>query len=286
MTDLQVFNNPEFGEIRAVEIDGAPWFVGKDVCAVFGDKNHNRSLGRVDSEDKRVVPITDSMGRTQQIIVTNESGFYTLLFAMQPQKANNDGVPDAYPIEIQERIDRLRKFKRWVTAEVLPAIRKHGAYVAPQAQVPATMEAAALQAVVQPIAAAMEALTATVQALAQRIETMEQGRGELNALPPGGAGVSSTPGVASQRRWMRTVSEKLDLLSAKYGKTHGAILSKIYKDMEEEFETVMEDERYRVMEEQGLEKCSMLTTVFFDEDLRDYFQRYVDHNLAPENRGW
>lgn len=132
MNELQIFNNPEFGAIRTVEIDGEPWLVGKDVCAVFGDKNHNRSLGRVDAEDKRVVPITDSMGRTQQITIINESGLYALLFAMQPQKANNGGVSDAYPIEIQERIDRLRKFKRWITHEVIPSIRKHGAYMTPE----------------------------------------------------------------------------------------------------------------------------------------------------------
>ena len=68
--------------------------------------------------------------------------------------------------------------------------------------------------------------------------------------------------------------------------SNNAILHKIYKDIEEEFETVMEDERYRVMEEQGLEKCSVLTAIFFDEELRDDFQQYVDYNLAPENRGW
>lgn len=108
----------------------------------------------------------------------------------------------------------------------------------------------------------------------------------MKALPPGGKEVNSTPGVASYRRWMRTVSEKLDLLTIKCGKPNNAILHQIYKDMEEEFEIVLEDERFRVMEEQGLEKCSMLTAIFFDEDFRDYFQRYVDYNLSPENRGW
>lgn len=51
---------------------------------------------------------------------------YSILFTMQPQKANNDGVQDAYPIEVQERINKLRRFKRWVTSEVLPSIRKQG----------------------------------------------------------------------------------------------------------------------------------------------------------------
>lgn len=67
-------------------------------------------------------------GGIQKMTIINESGLYSLLFAMQPQKTNNNGVTDAYPIEVQERINKLRKFKRWVTSEVLPSIRKHGYY--------------------------------------------------------------------------------------------------------------------------------------------------------------
>ena len=132
MEGLKIFENVEFGKVRVVEVNGDPWFVGKDVAIAFGDKNHNRSLGRLDDEDKRVVPIIDNLGRTQQITVINESGLYALLFAMQPQKANNDGESDAYPIEVQERIGKLHRFKRWVTAEVLPSIRKHGMYAVDQ----------------------------------------------------------------------------------------------------------------------------------------------------------
>lgn len=128
---IQIFKNPEFGEIRTVTIDGEPWFVGKDVCVAFGDKNHNRSLSRVDDDDKKEKEIIDSIGRKQKAICINESGLYSLLFSMQPQKANNDGVSDAYPTEVQKRIDKLHRFKRWVTSEVLPSIRKHGAYMTP-----------------------------------------------------------------------------------------------------------------------------------------------------------
>ena len=115
---------------------------------------------------------------------------------------------------------------------------------------------------------------------------MEQGRADLKALPPGWEGVSSTPGIASQRRWMRTVNEKLDLLSTKFGKSNNAILHRIYQDMEDAFMIVMDSTRYRIMEEQGLEKCSVLAAIFFDKELRNYFQQYIDYNLAPENRGW
>lgn len=125
---LQVFSNLEFGSVRSLIINDSPWFVGKDICQAFGDKNHNRSISRVDDEDKREEEIIDSLGRKQTAIFINESGLYSLLFAMQPQKANNSGVSNAYPIEVNERIEKLHRFKRWVTSEVLPTIRKHGVY--------------------------------------------------------------------------------------------------------------------------------------------------------------
>lgn len=118
----------EFKKVRTLDIDGEPWFVGKDVCTLFGDKNHKRSLGRIDDEDKKKVELIDSMNRKQTATVINESGLYSLLFAMQPQKAHNGGIPDEYPIEIRRRIEKIRRFKRFVTSEVLPSIRKHGAY--------------------------------------------------------------------------------------------------------------------------------------------------------------
>lgn len=140
MINLMAFNNHEFGEVRAFQKGEDIWFVGKDVCEAFGDTNYRRSLARVDNEDKSTSQI-NTPGGIQNMTVINESGLYSLLFQMQPQKAkgvsqsvqpqkaHHDGVSDAYPIEIQERIDKLHRFKRWVTAEVLPAIRKHGAYL-------------------------------------------------------------------------------------------------------------------------------------------------------------
>ena len=132
MNKLQIFESTDFGTVRTVLIDKEPYFVGKDVCEAFDDKNHNRSLGRIDEEDKRREQITDVLGRKQEAVLINESGLYALLFAMQPQKENHDGVSDAYPIEVQERIEKLRRFKRWVTSEVLPAIRKTGSYTVPK----------------------------------------------------------------------------------------------------------------------------------------------------------
>ena len=128
MKNMMTFSNANFGEIRTVTVNGGPWFVGRDICKAFGDKNPNRSLGRVEDEDKMVMPLTDSLGRTQKAIFINESGMYALLLSMQPERTNHSGEPYAYPIEVQERIEKLHKFKRWVTHDVLPSIRKYGVY--------------------------------------------------------------------------------------------------------------------------------------------------------------
>lgn len=127
--DFHIFSNDEFGSIRTVIIDDIYWFMGKDVCSVFEDSNYRRNLRKIDSEDKIELPIKDSLGRTQTAIFVNESGLYSLLFSMQPQKANKDGVSDASLIKIQKKIDKLHHFKRWVTSEVLPTIRKTGGYI-------------------------------------------------------------------------------------------------------------------------------------------------------------
>lgn len=143
---LQIFKNEEFGSIRTFVKNGEYWFVGRDVCNEFQDKNPNRSIGRIDDCDKRSLKIKDSLGREQTVTVINESGLYALLFAMQPQRANKDGVSNAYPIEVQERIEKLRRFKRWVTHDVLPTLRKTGSYsMNPQENKPDTQNDAILQ---------------------------------------------------------------------------------------------------------------------------------------------
>lgn len=143
---LQIFKNEEFGSIRTFVKNGEYWFIGRDVCNAFQDKNPNRSIGRIDDCDKRSLKIKDSLGREQTVTVINESGLYALLFAMQPQKAHNHGVSDEYPIEIKERVEKLRRFKRWVTHDVLPTLRKTGSYsMNPQENKPDTQGDAILQ---------------------------------------------------------------------------------------------------------------------------------------------
>jgi len=109
LNELKIFKNSEFGEIRTVEICGEPWFVGKDVAEVLGySKARNAILAHVDTEDKKDAPIQGDLGGTQNMIIINESGLYSLI--------------------LSSKLPNAKAFKRWVTSEVLPAIRKHGLY--------------------------------------------------------------------------------------------------------------------------------------------------------------
>ena len=114
MNEIQIFNNAEFGEIRMVEVNGEPFFVGKDVASILGYSNPRKALiDHVDDEDKKDgVTIRDSIGREQNPVVINESGLYSLI--------------------LSSKLPTAKKFKHWVTAEVLPAIRKNGGYNLPQ----------------------------------------------------------------------------------------------------------------------------------------------------------
>lgn len=113
--ELQIFSNPDFGEIRTIEQNGEPWFVGKDVAAALG-YGEGKSLvnavaNHVDAEDKGVTEMMTPGGK-QNMTIINESGLYSLVLG--------------------SKLPTARKFKHWVTAEVLPAIRKHGGYIAGQ----------------------------------------------------------------------------------------------------------------------------------------------------------
>lgn len=121
MNKLTIFNY-EDKQVRTVLINGEVWWVAKDVCDVFGETNRNRAMQSLDEDEKGYTQMT-TPGGVQQIAIVNEPGLYSLLFAMQPSKAR--GVSEEY---IQQRAQKLKKFKRWVTHEVLPSIRRHGLY--------------------------------------------------------------------------------------------------------------------------------------------------------------
>ena len=110
MNKLEIFKNQDFGEIRAISINDEPYFVGKDVAMILGYTNRRKAvIDHVDDDDKKDgVTIRDSIGREQKPVLINESGLYSLI--------------------LSSKLPNAKKFKRWVTSEVLPEIRKNGSY--------------------------------------------------------------------------------------------------------------------------------------------------------------
>lgn len=112
MNKLTIFKNEQFGEIRTVIIDNEMWFVGKDVSDILGYQNGSRDINRhVDEEDRRKAMVFDSH-QDKETIIINESGLYSLI--------------------LSSKLPTAKEFKRWVTSEILPSVRKHGAYMTPE----------------------------------------------------------------------------------------------------------------------------------------------------------
>lgn len=112
MNEIKIFNNEEFGQVRAVEKDGEPWFIGKDVAEILGYAEPRSAVSKkVDEEDRGVAKMETPSG-IQEMTIINESGLYSLI--------------------LSSKLPNAKKFKHWVTSEILPSIRKNGGYIANQ----------------------------------------------------------------------------------------------------------------------------------------------------------
>ena len=151
MNDLQIFSNPEFGQVRTVEIDGTPWLVGKDVAVALGYKNPGKAIiAHVDEEDKRLEMLPQgadsqngNVSPSSKTALINESGLYSLILSSKMPKA--------------------KAFKHWVTSEVLPALRRNGVY-----------ETVKAQQHIEQLEATNERLTAAIQAVSTAKEQLAE----------------------------------------------------------------------------------------------------------------
>lgn len=151
MNELRTFSNPDFGEVRTVELNNEPWFVGKDVAGILGYADVNKAIAmHVDDEDKLNDKTSLSLGQRCGWLI-NESGLYSLI--------------------LSSKLPTAKKFKRWVTSEVLPSIRKTGGYIAGQE----TMTADELMA---------KALMVARETLARREAELAQTKVENAILQP------------------------------------------------------------------------------------------------------
>ena len=154
MNELMIFKNPEFGEVRTVEVDGEPWLVGKDVAQALGYSDTSDALKKhVDPEDKLTRRFADS-GQNREMYIINESGLYSLV--------------------LSSKLPTAKKFRRWVTAEVLPSIRRHGGYFQGQESMsPEELMAKALKVAEKTLAdreARLSALTVENQIMAPKAD--------------------------------------------------------------------------------------------------------------------
>lgn len=109
MNNIQIFSNEQFGEVRAIELNGEPWLIGKDVAEILGYQNGSRDINRHVDEDDRQNYQNGTLETNRGMTIINESGLYSLIFG--------------------SKLPQAKQFKHWVTSEVLPSIRKHGGYI-------------------------------------------------------------------------------------------------------------------------------------------------------------
>lgn len=189
MNELEIFRNEEFGEIRTVTIDNEPWFVGKDIAGTLGYSNTRDAMAvHVDSEDKGVAKL-DTLGGKQDFTIINESGLYSLILG--------------------SKLESAKRFKHWVTSEVLPSIRRNGSYSLPMS----TSEQIALLA------------KGTVE-LEQKVQTVEQEVSSIkNDMPLFGA---ESDELSSHVR-----RKGVDVLGGKNTEAYKdkSIRKKVYSDM-------------------------------------------------------
>lgn len=199
--ELQIFNNPEFGEVRRVEINGVFWLVGKDVAMALGYKDTiNAIKAHVDLEDKGTWQIATPSG-IQDMIIINESGVYSLIFSSK--------LPDA------------KKFKKWVTSEVLPSVRQTGSY-STQQLTPAQLIAAQAQVLVD-----MEQKMLAIQNQANAIQNQQA---ELAQRVDTAIKVFSRP---AEDHWKADIDQAIkDLCEARH-LSECATRGRMYRELEQ-----------------------------------------------------
>ena len=238
MNDLQVFQNEQFGEVRTVLQDGQPWFVALDVCNALGIKNNRDALTRLD-EDEKGVGLTDTNGGRQEVVIINEPGLYSLV--------------------LRSRKPEAKAFKRWITHEVIPSIRRTGSYGVPNG-----------------LADTIIKLADCVNNLSRRIEALES---KPQALP------APAIDVMDRKRWMRLVNKKLDVIVEITDFSRNEILSMAYAYVEQAYEIDLNEERLKYMDRTGSDG-TVIETIYADKDYKDAFETALNYYLPPTCHNW
>lgn len=240
MNDLQVFQNEQFGEVRrVVRDDDQLWWVLSDVCAALNLSEAHRVAARLDDDEKGRTLIT-TLGGEQEMTVINESGLYNVI--------------------LRSRKPEAKAFKRWITHEVIPSIRRTGSYGVPNG-----------------LADTIVKLADCVNLLSSRIEALENKPQVLPALP--------VTNEIEKKKWMRLVNKKLDLIVELNGYNRNEILHVAYNFVEECDKVSLNEERLKYMERTGREG-TVIETIYANKLFREDFQFALDGMLPESYRVW
>lgn len=249
MEDLQIFKYNELS-VRTVQIGGEPWFVLKDVCDVLGIGNSRMVLDRLEDDEKGVSQI-DTLGGKQNLSVINESGLYNVIL--------RSDKPEAKP------------FRKWVTSEVLPSIRKTGGY---QQKALTTAQMFAMQAQVN--LEQEQRLTALETNQVEMHHTMQQAFSELT-IP-----------AAPRDHWQDAMCKKIRQLCMEHELNFQTFTGQLYKELEESAHVNIETRRKRLRERMKrggaksaeCQAISKLAVVSQDPKLREIFSALVQRRAA------
>lgn len=239
---LRVFDNEEFGTIRTVMIDGEPWFVGKDVAEALGYTNPRDALSKhVDDEDKKTVAIRDGIRGNPNVTVINESGVYSLI--------------------LSSKLPNAKKFKRWVTAEILPSVRQTGSYSAK----PMTLAEQAL--------AQAQILVDHEKQLAELSESVDK----LERFNDGIVAVLAPTAVSDG--WQEQMNRKVRQYCLDYDLDYRVAFNQLYMTVESSTRSDLtrrvENRRRRILQNGGTraeaDKVTKLSVIANDADLRNAF---------------
>lgn len=245
--NLIAFENPEFGEIRTMIIDGDPWFVGKDVADALGYSNPRKAIGdHVDEEDKDVTEC-DTLGGVQELTIINESGLYSLIMT--------------------SRLQTAKSFKHWVTSEVLPSIRKTGAYFVPSVKNEHDL------IMIDHLNDMINRLDDSLTAIAKEVSNVMQHVSYNNYY----LRLQMRSGYNEQ--WIKLASKKIDAVSKHISWSHKDILREIYNIMKCEYgyDLNLFCNDYRKIKD--VRHCSTLSVISYSEQLRQTFDKIIDDAL-------
>lgn len=211
MSNLTIFNNERFGEVRAADIDGEPWFVGKDVAKVLGYNNTNDAISRhVDPEDKRGSRFSTPFGE-QEFTVVNESGLYSLVFSSKLKSAKD--------------------FKRWVASEVLPSIRKTGGYQM-QTSKPVKMSEV-FQAMAQTAKIAEDAAE-TANTAMKGVAALTAAQDAIDKKLDNVADVLTAPKTTEAEKWQRETHRAITAFCQENKLSYRDFYDELYEKLEEQ----------------------------------------------------